>query len=143
MKKSDCREAALIEKDIFKKAAWSEQDFEDTLDLSYAFYVTAKRSGRLLGICGLRNLGGDGYISNVSVIANERGKGIAFGMLKYLMEYTAKVGVEAYTLEVRSKNRAARALYTKLGFEDEGIRKDFYDDPRDDAVLMWKRKGNI
>ena len=54
------------------------------------------------------------------------------------MDETSKVGVEAFTLEVRVSNAPAIRLYEKLGFENKGIRKNFYENPIEDAMIMWK-----
>ena len=61
-------------------------------------------------------------------------------MLLKLMEEGYRMGVEAFTLEVRKSNEAAIHLYEKLGFVTEGIRKNFYEEPTEDALIMWKRQ---
>lgn len=68
-----------------------------------------------------------------------RGKGIGKQMLLKLMEEGTGMGVEAFTLEVRKSNGSAIHLYESLGFVTEGVRKNFYEDPVEDALIMWKR----
>ena len=78
-------------------------------------------------------------ITNVAVDVPFRGRGIGFLMLQELMRIGRERGVEAFTLEVRQSNQAAISLYERLGFENCGIRKNFYEKPTEHAVIMWKR----
>jgi ribosomal-protein-alanine N-acetyltransferase len=61
-------------------------------------------------------------------------------MLKRVLEDGVKLGIEAFTLEVRRGNLPAVRLYEKFGFAQEGVRRDFYENPREDALIMWKRQ---
>ena len=81
----------------------------------------------------------EGDITNVVVAKESRGKGIGTAMLLFMMEEGKKRGINAYTLEVRVSNAEAIHVYEKLGFVSEGIRKNFYDKPKEDANIMWKR----
>ena len=93
----------------------------------------------ILGGCGLLLIAGEGNITNVVVTPEARRRGVATGLLRYLVEKGDRAGLTAYTLEVRVSNAAAIGLYEKLGFVSEGIRPDFYEKPTEDAVIMWKR----
>lgn len=74
------------------------------------------------------------------VVAPEaRRRGVATGLLTYLLAEGDRAGLTAYTLEVRVSNEAAVHLYEKLGFVSEGIRPGFYEKPVEDAMIMWKR----
>ena len=136
----DIQSVSSLEKETFGKEAWTEKDYLEVLGLSYAYYLVAYDGDTLLGSCGLRNMCGDGEITNVMIAPEARRKGIAYRMLTELMERTREIGVKNYTLEVRSKNEPAIALYKKLGFIEEGIRPHFYTEPEDDAIIMWKRQ---
>ena len=68
-----------------------------------------------------------------------RRQGVAGTMLTQLLEQGKHRGIESFFLEVRRSNLSARRLYEKLGFCGDGIRKNFYEKPREDAVIMWKR----
>ena len=135
----DTKEAAELEELCFGAEGWSSEAFADTLRLDYAYYLCARIEGRIRGIAGARLVAGDAYISNVSVHPKMRREKIGYRLMKELLSHLDEKGAEAYTLEVRSKNRAALGLYEKLGFKKEGLRKDFYTGPRDDAIIMWKR----
>lgn len=142
MTKDDVKEAAKLEKECFAEEAWKEKDFLDSLSLTYALYLVALEKDQIIGMAGLRNIAGDADITNVAVDAEFRRRGIAESILKELFARGEELGVSNYTLEVRASNLPAIRLYEKLGFESEGVRKNFYSNPVDDAIIMWKRKKN-
>ena len=136
MTEADLDRVADMEKAVFSMP-WSRESFQESLGQSYSHFFIAEED-TLLGYCGIHNLGGDGEITNVAVDEEARGNGIATQMLIYAMEEMTKEGVEAFTLEVRVSNAPAIRLYEKLGFENKGIRKNFYENPVEDAMIMWK-----
>lgn len=137
--RKDCAEVSRLEKEIFGADAWTTEDFEETLCCDYAYYVVARENGMIVGSAGLRNMCGDADITNVLVRSDCRRRGIAVRMLSELMDRGALIGARNFTLEVRKSNEPAIRLYEKLGFVSEGIRPAFYERPREDAVIMWKR----
>ena len=136
MTENDLDKVAAMEKEIFSMP-WSKESFRESLLQNYSYFFVVEE-GDILGYCGVHNFGGDGEITNVAVDKNARGQGVATKMLQYAMEETKKIGVEAFTLEVRVSNTNAIGLYEKLGFENKGIRKNFYENPVEDAMIMWK-----
>jgi [ribosomal protein S18]-alanine N-acetyltransferase len=78
------------------------------------------------------------HVMNVAVADSYRRRGIATGLMERLFEDTARDGRRGYTLEVRVSNEAAIQLYEKLGFKARGIRRGYYTDNREDALIMWK-----
>ncbi len=152
MEERDVRQAAALEAAHFSDP-WTENAFLETLRLDYAHYYVAEaemeeqsvpseegKGCHVIGICGLRDIAGEGEITNVSVDIRYRRKGVAAAMLKRVLEDGAKLGIEAFTLEVRRGNLPAVRLYEKFGFAQEGVRRDFYENPREDALIMWKRQ---
>ena len=137
MTENDLDKVAAMEKEIFSMP-WSKESFRESLLQNYSYFFVVEE-GDILGYCGVHNFGGDGEITNVAVDKNARGQGVATKMLQYAMDETKKIGVEAFTLEVRISNTKAIGLYEKLGFENKGIRKNFYENPVEDAMIMWKR----
>lgn len=119
--------------------AWSLQAYLDALANENACYLVAEREGQIVGCCGLWQSFSDADICNVAVHANCRRQGIAEGMLVALMEAGKRRGIAFFTLEVRKGNDAAVRLYEKLGFVTEGVRRGFYKNPPEDALIMWKR----
>ena len=78
------------------------------------------------------------HVMNVAVADSYRRRGIATGLMERLFEDTARDGRRGYTLEVRVSNEAAIQMYEKLGFKSRGIRRGYYTDNREDALIMWK-----
>lgn len=127
-----------IEEETFSMP-WKPKDFLEMISLDYAFYICAKDDDEVIGCCGIRNMCGDGEITNVVIRKDRRGEGIGEQMLSYLLTESRRIGVENYTLEVRASNESAIRLYEKLGFVCEGVRRNFYDAPKEDALIYWKR----
>ncbi len=142
MENKDCEEVALLEGDIFGRDAWTAEDFRESLCCDYAVYVVARdtENSKIVACAGVRNLCGDGDITNVLVHPDYRHHGIAEGLLNFLMSEGETIGIRNYTLEARESNEPAIKLYEKLGFVSEGKRPGFYDYPKEDAVIFWKRE---
>lgn len=138
MKTEDVAEVAKIEEETFSMP-WSEDAFREMIEADYAHYIVAENDDEIIGSCGLRNIVGEGEITNVVMKPEYRNKGIGLNMLCKLMKDGEKMGVEAFTLEVRESNASAIHVYEKIGFRPEGMRKNFYEKPIEDAVIMWKR----
>lgn len=131
-------QVCVLEEEAFSMP-WHKESFLEMIQNKDACYLVGLLDNVVVASCGLRNIVGDGEITNVVTKASERGRGIAEKMLLKLMEEGGSIGVEAFTLEVRKSNEAAIHLYEKLGFVTEGIRKNFYEEPTEDALIMWKR----
>lgn len=138
MRAEDVPFISRLEEETFSMP-WSAASFLQMIEKEDTAYFVAEEEGRLLGGCGLLLIAGEGNITNVVVAPEARRRGVATGLLTYLMETGDRAGLSAYTLEVRASNEAAIALYEKLGFVSEGIRPHFYEKPMEDAVIMWKR----
>lgn len=78
-------------------------------------------------------------MTNIAVFPEYRGRGIGAALTKALLVEGRKRGMNAFTLEVRVGNQAAIHIYEKLGFRSEGVRKGFYEKPKEDALIMWRR----
>lgn len=138
LRKEDIEAISRIESASFSMP-WSAADFAALLEKPYCFYLVAEADGVLAGSCGMTNICNEGNIDNVVVAEEFRGQGIAQEMLRELIARGEKMGVEAFTLEVRVSNAAAIHVYEKLGFVSEGIRPRFYERPIEDAMIMWRR----
>ena len=95
-------------------------------------------SGELLGYLIISRYVDAWHVMNVAVEPTYRRRGIATALLDRLFELTADDGRRGYTLEVRVSNTQAIALYERLGFRSSGIRRGYYTDNREDAVIMWR-----
>ena len=136
----DVPAAAVLEKEYLGKEAWTEKQLLEAQARDDTIYLVAEKAGRIVGLCGIQNISGDGEITNVSVAADSRREGVAGKMLHQLLERGRGIGITAYTLEVRAGNLPAIALYERMGFRSEGARPGFYDSPKEDAVIYWLRK---
>ena len=142
MTAEDIEDAYALEKTNLGKEAWTKKQLMDAMTRDDTIYLVAEMAGRIVGLCGLQNISGDGEITNVSVSGDVRQQGCGYKMLRQLIERGYGIGVKDYTLEVRAGNAPAIALYEKLGFRSEGTRPGFYDEPKDDAIIYWKRKDS-
>lgn len=145
MRQEDLQDVAALEAACFSMP-WKYRDFEEVLANPDRFYliaeadsITADTPDRVLGGCMLTHISGEGDLSNVAVHERYRGNGIAAALLSALLVLgEERYGITAFTLEVRSKNIPARRLYERQGFTAKGVRPNFYEKPKDDAVIMWR-----
>ena len=136
MQPEDACSASMLEAQAFSEP-WKEQDFLDMLGRDYTLYLCAFVDGSLAGCCGYIRSFETADIMNVVVDERLRGRGIAAALLSELMQRGRNEGIERFTLEVRAGNEAALHLYRKLGFHEEGRRRNFYSLPTEDAIIMW------
>ena len=132
--------AAELEAECFSMP-WSSAAFEKLAGGKGSICLAVFLKEQLIGCCSVMNLAGDGEINNVAVREAYRGQGIASAMLLELVRQGEEMGITDFTLEVRKGNAAAIHLYEKAGFRSEGIRPGFYDKPKEDAVIMWRRRS--
>lgn len=137
MRKEDLEQVYAIEQVLFSKP-WSKQDFLDALSKKENLYLVAEDQGQILGYCGVWGVAGEGQITNVAVKKEYQGNGIASALFSYMLKEGESKELHVYTLEVRTSNFTAIHLYKKMGFLSVGMRKNFYELPTEDAVIMWK-----
>lgn len=135
MAEEDVAAVAALEAENFSRP-WSYDAFLKTLSDENYIVMIAKESDALLGYCVLLCTGEEADITNVCTVPSARGKGVATALLTELLEAGKVRGVTDYFLEVREGNTPARKLYEKMGFEIIGLRKNYYEEPREHAVLM-------
>lgn len=135
---ADAEAVSEIEEEAFSQP-WSAKDFMEMAEADYAYYYVAEDNGKIVGCCGVRNMAGEGEITNVVVAKAFRRRGIGRKLMEYMLNEAAAAGIGACTLEVRVSNAPAIHLYESLGFQAEGIRPGFYEKPLEDALIMWKR----
>ena len=140
MAEEDVESVSNIERQLFSKP-WTKQDFLNSMSDRHNIYLVAENDQHeVVGYCGIWGVLDEGQITNVAVREEDQGKGIGYEMLQELIAIGKNEGLSQYTLEVRVSNKRAIRLYEKLGFEEEGIRKEFYDKPVEDASIMWLRE---
>lgn len=135
MEEADLREVAAIEKEAITPP-WSAQDFRDSLELPHVIMLAAILDGQVAGYCVCYQSLDEGEITNVAVKKELRRQGIAGKLLEKLFSVGAERGSKRFLLEVRASNEAALHTYEKVGFQCAGLRKNFYTQPVEDAVIM-------
>ena len=126
---------AALERACFSHP-WSEALLENELWNDAAVVIVAEgEDGTVLGYAGLQTVLDEGYINNVAVDEKFRRQGVADELIAAFVRY-GQANLAFLTLEVRASNAPAIALYAKHGFLEAGRRKNYYDDPKEDALLM-------
>jgi len=127
---------AEIESAAFSRP-WSYDALAEELQNPLAvFYVAEDLTiERAVGYIGMHHILDEGFITNIVIHPGYRRRGIATALLRELIEYAEAKELARLTLEVRQSNSEAIALYEAHGFEQDGVRPDFYDSPKEDAVI--------
>ncbi|MGJ7036689.1 ribosomal protein S18-alanine N-acetyltransferase [Anoxybacillus eryuanensis] len=117
---------------------WSRSSFyQELTNNPYARYIVMEYDGQIIGYCGMWLVMDEAHITNIAVLPEFRGKKLGEALMKQAMELARKEGAQTMTLEVRVSNIVAQSLYRKLGFLNGGIRKRYYSDNQEDALVMW------
>ena len=137
MKSSHVAQIAELEKICFS-APWSEKSIASELNNELAFWLTAMEGEQVAGYIGSQTVMDESDMMNVAVHPDFRRKGIAEALVNALVEALKSKGSRCLTLEVRASNVPAITLYEKLGFSEIGRRKNYYRNPREDALILRK-----
>lgn len=133
---SDEKGIALLERECFS-APWSENAILESASADTGFFVYTENE-KILGYAGLQIVLDEGYVTNIAVTKEARGRGIGKALVETLVAFAKDKSLAFISLEVRQSNAPAIALYKKFGFEDKGKRKAFYQHPVEDAIIMTK-----
>jgi ribosomal-protein-alanine N-acetyltransferase len=137
MRRRHLRSVMRIEAQVYPRP-WSLPLFMSELNLrSSRVYYVARVNGLVVGYCGLMLVEGDGHITNIAVDPAWHRHQIGTRLLLNAARQAAARDATRLTLEVRMSNRAAQELYRKFGFEAAGVRKNYYAESREDALIMW------
>ncbi len=137
MKIEDLDEVRQLEEQCFS-LPWSRESFRMEIEQNKcARYYVAKVNNHVVGYDGMWLVLNEAHITNIAVHINYRRQGIGRKIMKVLILEAFRLGMERMTLEVRVSNNAAISLYKSLGFEEGGIRKKYYSDNNEDALIMW------
>ena len=118
---------------------WPEQSIISQLPDDNHIFLVALDGDAVIGYVGMMCVLDEGYISNVAVTASYRRQKIADRLIDTLIGKANELNLSFATLEVRESNEPAKTLYAKHGFEEAGHRKNYYEDPKEDAILMTRR----
>ena len=132
---SDVDGVHAIEAATFPKP-WSRKDFvKEMTQNTCARYLVAVEDEKIIGFAGAWIVLDEAHITNIAVLKEYRGRGIGRKLTQALLQYCANLRVVYATLEVRKSNAVAQTLYQSLGFEYVGVRKRYYEDNGEDALL--------
>ena len=137
MKKEDIPEVARLEEICFSEP-WSKNAILESVNAGTLFFV-AKKENKVCGYIGISIIAGEGYITNIAVFPEHRSKGIGTALLKRVISLKDEMNLDFVSLEVRASNKAAISIYEKNKFKVEGLRKGFYRNPTEDAIIMTRR----
>lgn len=132
---NDVEDIERLEKLCFS-LPWTKEQILSQLPDDEHIFLAADDGGGVAGYVGAMLAGGQGYISNVAADPEKRRQGVGDRLISQLVDTAKKLELEFLTLEVRASNAPAIALYAKHGFSPVGVRKNYYEKPREDAILM-------
>lgn len=134
---ADATGIAALEEKIFSDA-WSYRDVQDLICTEGGMCFSAVENGEVIAYVIGRLIAPEGEIYRVAVAPHKRQRGIGYRLLDYAVKTSKGQGLERLFLEVRSRNIPAIRLYTAYGFKEIGVRKRYYKDPEDDAIVMLR-----
>lgn len=137
MVEDDIPSVVTIEEESFT-VPWTQEIFEHEMTgNNYAHYIVAVENDEVIGHCGMWIVLDECHITNVAVLKRLRGYKIGEGLMRRAIDLCKEMNVKLMTLEVRVSNVTAQNLYRKLDFQEGGIRKNYYSDDGEDALVMW------
>lgn len=128
-----------IEEDLFA-VPWTKEGYFTFLTRKDAMFLVVEEKGEILGYCGLLMVLDEGDVTNMAVRRDRQREGIGNFLMESMLRLAYEQGIRTVHLEVRAGNSVAVRLYERLGFVKDGIRKGYYTDPVEDAVLMTRRQ---
>ena len=134
----DAVQISAVEEECFSVPLTAEQIAAQIADEKYDIFCVRNDKGEIQGYAGMYHVLDEGYITNVAVAAASRRKHLADALISKLLEISEGLALSFVTLEVRESNLPAISLYKKHGFEEAGLRKNYYLAPRENAMIMTK-----
>ncbi|WCK55000.1 ribosomal protein S18-alanine N-acetyltransferase [Aneurinibacillus sp. Ricciae_BoGa-3] len=117
---------------------WSYESFYNELHTNlFAQYKVVEYEGMVIGYAGMWLVIDEAHVTNVAIHPDFRGHHLGERLMREMMLFARRQGAQAMTLEVRKSNTVAQNLYQKLGFEAGGVRRGYYTDNNEDAIIMW------
>lgn len=122
---------------VVNGSPWSEKSFRNEIDHVHGLFRVAIEGGEVVGYGGVWLVIDEAHVTNVAVAPSHQRQGIGRRMMVELLRAARDAGMTCSTLEVRAGNATALSLYEKLGFERTAVRRGYYPDNKEDAVVMW------
>lgn len=120
------------------RVPWSEQAFANEMENNLAYYSVMLDDEDVIGYYGMWRVLDEGHITNIAIHPNYRRKGLGSRMIAHMIQTAEDANVHHLTLEVRASNTPAQGLYAKYGFKPSGLRRRYYSDNNEDAIIMTK-----
>ena len=141
MNKDHVSQIAQLEAQCFSDP-WSEKSIASELENPLSLWLVAEENGRVWGYVGSQTVLDESDMMTVAVDPGFRRQGIARTLIETLIAELSKMGSRCLRLEVRVSNENARALYARMGFQQLGLRKNYYHNPKEDALILGKEWEN-
>ena len=141
MNKDHVSQIAHLETQCFSDP-WSEKSIASELENPLSLWLVAEEDGQVYGYVGSQTVLDESDMMNVAVDPRFRRQGIARALIETLIAELSKMGSRCLRLEVRVSNENARALYARMGFQQLGLRKNYYHNPKEDALILGKEWEN-
>lgn len=133
----DLDQVMEIENDLISPP-WTREGFFTFLLKDENMFFVVEEKGQILGYCSMQTVLDEGDILNVAVTRDRQKEGIGYFLVDSMLMLAVARGIHIVHLEVRESNGSARRLYQRLGFKEDGFRKNYYTEPVENAVLMTK-----
>ena len=134
----DCEQVVYIDEQCIRNS-WSMKDFEDLFHYMDNHYLVAECEGKLVGFVGLIQFVDSADITHIAVLPEYQSNRIGSALMQGIFVMARKLNIKTIHLEVRTSNTHARHMYESLGFEKINIRKNYYTNPCEDAIVMIKK----
>jgi len=137
MREEDIDQVIEVEHASFTTPWSREAFFNEIHNNKFAVYIVLEENDKIIGYCGTWIVIDEAHVTNIAILPEYRGKKLGEALLGNLISTAREMGARSMTLEVRVTNHVAQSLYRKFGFQNGGIRKNYYSDNQEDALIMW------
>ncbi|WP_163538259.1 ribosomal protein S18-alanine N-acetyltransferase [Gracilibacillus sp. YIM 98692] len=137
MTENDIEAVSQIDEKSFPKP-WPKQIYYEEMNLNqYAKYFVTTVNEEVVGFCGTWMVLDEAQVTNIAIHPAYRGRGLGEGLFQYVINYAVAHDVKHLSLEVRMSNLVAQRMYKKFGLQPGGVRKNYYTDNQEDALVLW------
>jgi ribosomal-protein-alanine N-acetyltransferase len=136
MNEMDIDSVLVVEQQSFT-TPWSREGFVNEMKNELSQYLVLVHDGKIIGYAGMWIIVDEAHVTNVAILNEYRGQKLGEQLMTALIERAKERGALSMTLEVRESNRVAQGLYAKFGFVSRGVRRKYYTDTQEDALVMW------
>lgn len=137
MNMEDLNAVHFVERSSFTQPWPKEIFYEEMVRNKHAHYHVVELDNEIIGYAGLWIVADDAQITNIAINPAYRGNKYGEKLFYYVLQYAITIGAKQLSLEVRVSNTVAQRMYRKFGLVPGGIRKNYYTDNQEDAIVMW------